>query len=257
MLRILIIEDELPAQRMLQKMLGDLEREIEILDCIDSVKDAVEWFTSNSHPDLVLMDIQLSDGLSFEIMEQVRIESMIIFTTAFDEYAIQAFKVNSLDYLLKPIEKEELHKAFEKYELYSKRFIKNRNEQVDFSKFIASINQEKKEYRKRFLIQSNESFVRLEVSDIAFFYSMSRITFAHTFDNREFPLSQSLESLKEELDPAHFFKINRQMIINMKSIRRIQSHFKGKLKVETHPSWNQEIVVGKDKAASFKRWLDK
>jgi len=256
-MRVLIIEDELPAQRMMQKMLNELDRELELVGCLDSVDTSVEWFSKNPHPDLVLMDIQLSDGISFEILEKVQIDSMILFTTAFDEYAIQAFKVNSLDYLLKPIDPNDLKKAFDKYDHYSKKFIEEKNLQVDYKAIASMISQAKPEYRKRFLIQSNESFFKLEVSEIAFFYSMSKITFAHTFDNREFPLSHSLESLKEELNPQDFFKINRKFMLHVKSIRRIHSYFQGKLKVEIHPPHSEEIIVGKDKAASFKRWLDK
>jgi two-component system response regulator LytT len=203
------------------------------------------------------LDIQLSDGLSFEIFKQVNIESSIIFTTAYDEYAIQAFKVNSIDYLLKPVEKDELQTAFEKYQHYNKQFIQEKNSYIDFSELAVLIKSEKTEYRKRLLIQSNESFFHLPVDDIALFYSMQGITFAVTFEKREYPVNFSLENLKDQLQPDNFFKINRQFIVNIDAIKRVHSYFNGKLKLEIEPSYAEDIVVGKDKAGAFKRWMDR
>ena len=256
-LKVLIIEDEIPAQRLLKETLQEIYFETEVVDCLNSIKSAVEWFKNNTHPEIVLLDIQLSDGLSFEIFKQVKIESMIIFTTAYDEYAMQAFKVNSLDYLLKPIEKDELQAAFEKYQLYNKQFIQEKNANIDFTELASLIKNEKPEYRKRFLIQSNESFFHLPIEEIAFFYSMQGITFAVTFEKREYPVNFSLESLKEQLNPDLFFKVNRQIIINIEAIKRVHSYFNGKLKLETQPSHSEDIVIGRDKAARFKRWLDR
>lgn len=256
-LKIIIIEDEIPAQRLLKETLQDINIATEVVTCLNSIKSTVDWFLNNPHPDIVLLDIQLSDGVSFEIFNQVRIESMIIFTTAYDEYAMQAFKVNSLDYLLKPIEKEELHAAFVKYHNYNKQFIKETNANIEYSRIATLIKNEKKEYRKRFLIQSNETFIYLPVEEIALFYSMQGITFAMTFEKREFPINFSLESLKVQLNPDNYFKINRQIIINIESIQKIRSYFNGKLKLDTRPSYSEDIVIGKDKAASFKRWLDR
>ena len=256
-LKVLIIEDEIPAQRLLKETLQEIDIETEVLACVNSIEAAVMWFQNNQHPEIVLLDIQLSDGLSFEIFKKVKIESMIIFTTAYDEYAMQAFKVNSLDYLLKPVEKDELQSAFEKYELYSKQFIQEKNSRIDFSELALLIKNEKSEFRKRFLIQSNESFFNLLIEQIALFYSMQGITFAVTFENREYPINYSLESLKDQLNPEIFFKINRQYIISIDAIKRVHSYFNGKLKLETQPSHSEDIVIGKDKAAAFKRWLDR
>jgi len=256
-LKVLIIEDEIPAQRLLKETLMEITIETEVVDCINSIKSAVSWFKNNQHPEIVLLDIQLSDGLSFEIFKQVKIESMIIFTTAYDEYAIQAFKVNSLDYLLKPIEKKDLQIAFEKHKQYTNQFIKEQNSSIDFSELASLIKNEKPEFRKRFLIQSNESFSYLPVEKIALFYSMQGITFSVTFEKREYPVNFSLESLKEQLDPGSFFKINRQIIINIESIKRVHTYFNGKLKLEVQPEHNQDIIVGKDKTAAFRRWLDR
>jgi two-component system response regulator LytT len=257
MIKVLIIEDEIPAQRLLKETLQEIDIKTEVVCCLNSIKSAVEWFKNNSHPDIVLLDIQLSDGLSFEIFKQVNIESSIIFTTAYDEYAIQAFKVNSIDYLLKPVEKDELQTAFEKYQHYNKQFIQEKNSYIDFSELAALIKSEKTEYRKRLLIQSNESFFHLPVDDIALFYSMQGITFAVTFEKREYPVNFSLENLKDQLQPDNFFKINRQFIVNIDAIKRVHSYFNGKLKLEIEPSYAEDIVVGKDKAGAFKRWMDR
>lgn len=256
-LKVLIIEDEIPAQRLLKETLQEINIKTEVIICLDSIKSAVTWFQNNTHPDVVLLDIQLSDGLSFEIFKQVNVESMIIFTTAYDEYTLQAFKVNSLDYLLKPIEKDELQAAFVKYQHYNKQFIKEKKSTIDFSELATLLKNEKQEYRKRFLIQSNDSFFQLPIEQIAFFYSMQGITFAVTFEKREYPINFSLESLKEQLNPALFFKVNRQIIINIEAIKRVHSYFNGKLKLEIKPSHSEDIVIGKDKAAAFKKWLDR
>ena len=257
MIKVVIIEDELPAQRLLKETLQEINFETEVVGCLNSIKSAVEWFKNNSHPDIVLLDIQLSDGLSFEIFKQVNIESSIIFTTAYDEYAIQAFKVNSIDYLLKPVEKDELQAAFEKYHQYNKQFIHEKNSSINFSELASLIKNEKPVYRKRFLIQSNESFFHLSIKDIAIFFSMQGITFAVTFDTREYPVNFSLECLKNQLHPEHFFKINRQFIVNIDAIKRVHTYFNGKLKLEIDPSHTEDVIIGKDKSASFKRWMDR
>lgn len=257
MIKVVIIEDELPAQRLLKETLQEINFDTKVIGCFNSIKSAVEWFQNNPHPDIVLLDIQLSDGLSFEIFKQAKVESAIIFTTAYDEYAIQAFKVNSIDYLLKPVEKDKLKTAFEKYHNYNKQFIQKQNSNIDFSELASLIKGEKTEYRKRFLIQSNESFFHLPVEDIALFYSMQGITFAVTFEKREYPVNFSLENLKDHLQPDNFFKINRQFIVNIDAIKRVHSYFNGKLKIEMQPSHSQDIIIGKDKTASFKRWLDR
>jgi DNA-binding LytR/AlgR family response regulator len=256
-IKVLIIEDEIPVQRMLQDLLTELDYEIEVVGCLNSIKSSVEWFKNNPHPELVLLDIQLSDGISFDILEQTAIDSMIIFTTAYDEYAVQAFKVNSLDYLLKPISRDALQKAFEKYEHYSKKFIRHKNTEIDYNEIASIIKAAESTYRKRFLIQSNENFFQLPVEQVAYFHSMEKITFAVTFDKRNYPINFSLGNLREQLDPDIFFKVNRQLIININSIQKIYSYSEGKLVIKAKPAFSEEIIVGKDKAASFKRWLDR
>ncbi len=256
-IKVLIIEDEIPAQRLLKETLQEINFETEVVGCLNSIKSALEWFPNHPAPAIILLDIQLSDGLSFEIFKQIKIDSMIIFTTAYDEYAIQAFKVNSLDYLLKPIEKDELQIAFEKYQEYNKLFIQEKNSNIDFQELASIIRNEKSEYRKRLLIQSHESFFYLPINQISYFYSSQGITFAVTFEKREHPIRFSLQSLKEQLNPEQFFKVNRQIIINIEIIKRVHSYYDGKLKLETQPAHSENIIIGKDKAATFKKWLDR
>jgi two-component system, LytTR family, response regulator LytT len=255
-MKVLIIEDELPAQRMLKDMLLELDSDIEIIECLGSVDAAVSWFKNNKHPDIVLMDIQLSDGISFNIMKEVKIESMLIFTTAFDDYAIQAFKVNSIDYILKPFDIEDLRRAFEKYENYSRKFLKEKNDDINYDEILDAIKNSQTGYRARFLVHSGESFYKLPVTEIAYFYSANKITFAVTFEAREIQIEFSLEKLQGQLDPAKYFKINRQYIVNIDAIQKIHTSFEGRLVIETKPKHKEKIIIGKDKAAEFKRWLD-
>ncbi len=168
-MRVLIIEDEIPAQRLLVDLLNSMERDIEIAGCLDSVRESVNWFKHNPHPEIVLLDIQLSDGVSFDIMKEVNIESLIIFVTAYDEYAIRAFKVNSLDYLLKPVEAQELEEAFQKYDNYSKKFIQAKNLDTNYDELVSAIKNSFPEYRKRFLIRSDESWFQVPVEDYSLF----------------------------------------------------------------------------------------
>jgi two-component system response regulator LytT len=254
-LKVVIIEDEIPAQGLLKETLSELDIKSEVVSCLNSIKSAIKWFQTNPHPEIILLDIKLSDGLSFEIFKQVKIESMIIFTTAYDEYVMHAFKVNSLDYLLKPIERDELQAAFEKYRQYNSLFIKEKNSSIDFVGLASLIQNKKAEFRKRFLIHANDSFFHLEVDKIAIFYSTQGVTLAVTKEKREYPINFSLESLKEQLNAEQFFKVNRQIIINIVIIKRVHSSFNGKLRLETQPSHSEDIIIGKDKASAFKRWL--
>ncbi|HLP15403.1 MAG TPA: LytTR family DNA-binding domain-containing protein [Bacteroidota bacterium] len=256
-MKLVVIEDELPARRMLTEMIREIDDSIEIVGSMGSVAEAIEWFNTHKHPDIVLMDIQLSDGISFSILKEVRIESLLVFTTAFDEYAIQAFKVNSLDYILKPFDIDDLRRAFNKFEEYSRKFLREKNTDVRYDDIVAAIRNSRTEYRERFLIHSAESFYKLPVRDIAYFYSANKITFAVTFEAREVPIDFSLEKLQEELDPAKYFKVNRQYIVNIDSIHKVHSFFQGKLTIDTRPSAKIKIVVGKDKAAQFKQWMDR
>ena len=205
-IRAAIIEDEIPAARLLNKMLTELRPEWEILVLPGNVEGAVKWYQDNPHPDILFLDIQLTDGVSFSFIEQANPESMIVFTTAYDEYAIRAFKANSIDYLLKPIDKERLGEALEKYE-----------------------TNPAKKYRTRFLISGEDKLFTLQVDDIAYFYSENKITFAVTNQNKEHIIDLSLDKLCEQLDPDRFFRTNRQTIVSVQAIQKIESYFLGKL----------------------------
>lgn len=256
-MKTLIIEDDVPSQRLLKNMLAEIDDDIEVVGCLDGIKSSLNWFKNNPHPELVFMDIQLSDGISFDILKMVNIESMIIFTTAYDDYAIQAFKVNSLDYLLKPFDRDDLQKALEKYQEYYKSFFRQKNADIDYTEIASQIKNAEPQHRKRFLIQSYEDYFQLPVEQIAYFHSVQKTTLAVTFEQRKYPLNFSLENLIGQLDPELFFKVNRQIILNINAIKKIHSYFQGKLAIKTKPAHSEEVIVGKDKAASFKRWLDR
>jgi DNA-binding LytR/AlgR family response regulator len=256
-MKVLIIEDELPAQRILKDIISEIDSNIEIIGCLGSVFLSVTWFRNNKHPDIVFMDIQLSDGTCFNILEKINVESMIVFTTAYDEYALKAFTVNSLDYILKPYDLEDIKRTFIKYNAYSKKFLSELNKTVNYREIVEALNNYKVNYRKRFLVHSGESFYKLEVKDISYFFSSNKISFAVTFDGRTIPLDLSLDKIYEQLDPSLYFRINRQIILSQQSIQKIHSYFSGKLVVGVKPAYKEQIIVGKDKAAEFKKWIDR
>lgn len=256
-MNVLIIEDELHNSRMLTGMLNSLKPEWNILTSLESVKQAVEWFEKNDQPDLIFMDIQLTDGICFSIFEKVQIESMVVFTTAYDEYAIQAFKVNSVDYLLKPISEEKLQLAIKKVEKIKSYFNDNKAEVPDYSLLIKAIKNEQKQYRKRFLITGSTNFFKIETKDIAYFYTTNRITFAVMYTGKEHIIDLTMEKLEEQLDPEQFFRANRSQIISIDSIRKFESFFGGKLIVKLVDPFKEPVTISRLKAAEFKNWLDR
>ena len=201
-----IIEDEIPAARRLNNTLNELRPEWQITVLPGSVKKSVEWFAENPHPDLVFLDIQLTDGISFTFIEQAQPESTIIFTTAYDEYAIRAFTVNSIDYLLKPIDNIRLEEAIVKFEHLTTKYLNQGQKPIDLMEILQNITQPGKKYRTRFLISGDDKLFTLQVEDIAYFYSENKITFAVTKQNREFIIDLSLDKLMEQLDPDVFFR---------------------------------------------------
>lgn len=249
-----IIDDEKPAVRLLSNMISKLRPDWEIIQIPGSVEAATDWFANNPHPDIIFLDIQLSDGNSFIFVEQAKPSSIIIFTTSYDEYAVRAFSVNSIDYLLKPIAPDRLLAAIEKYEHLSKG-------QTDVQNFniletLKSISTGDKKYRTRFLINGYERMTTLQVADISYFYSMNKITFAVTRDNQEHIIDLSLDKLIEQLNPDEFFRTNRQTIVNINAIVKIEPYFQGKIIVYTKPSSKEKIVVSREKATSLKNWLN-
>jgi len=257
-IQVLIIEDEIPTQRMMIDMITKVRPDWEIIQVCCSVSDSIEYLSEPDHPvpDILFADIQLSDGISFDIFTQVKVECPVIFTTAYDEYAIQAFKVNSIDYLLKPIMQEQLEKSISKFE---RRYPIDRPtaETFLFETIKEAIQTGQKKYRSRFLIQHGEDFFKLETGQIALIYSVNKITFAKTFDGREHVLDFTLEKLERQLDPEVFFRINRQAIVHAKAIKKIRTYFNGRLKLITNPLFPEDLIVSRDKARILKDWLDR
>lgn len=250
-----IIEDELPAARLLHSLVKKLRPQWQLEILPGNIEDAVIWFSQHKHPDIVFLDIQLSDGNSFEFLAEAKPTSSIIFTTAYDEYAIRAFSVNSVDYILKPIHQERLLDAIIKYEASREGAKMPIQEYLD--NILESLSSPvTKRYRTRFLISGVDKFITLQVSDIAYFYSENRITSAVTRSGKEQIIEYSLDKLMEQLDPDVFFKANRQFIIGVDSIKKIEPYFNSKVVVYVTPAAKTKIMVSREKLASFKLWLN-
>ncbi|WP_395054527.1 LytR/AlgR family response regulator transcription factor [Flavobacterium sp.] len=250
-MNIIIIEDEKPAARLLQRKLGKIDVKVAVM--LHSVEEAINWFSTNNHPDLIFLDIQLSDGLSFEIFEKIDIKSAVIFTTAYDEYALQAFKLNSIDYLLKPIDEEELEIAVSKFK---ERFPKKETIQLDFDLIKKMFsNPTETQYKKRFTIKLGQQLKMINIEDVECFYSENKGTYLHTFENRNYLLDNTLEQLETELNPKDFYRVSRKFIIPMKSIKEIQMHSNSRLKVILPTYKEDEVIVSREKVQDFKTWL--
>lgn len=249
-IRILIIEDEEANSNRLRRLILGLRSNYQIIQVLTSIEKSVDWLAKNNHPDLLFMDIQLSDGVSFEIFNLIEITCPVIFTTAYDEFALKAFKYNSIDYLLKPVEKEELEVAMIKFENH---YYSNEG-QISISKKIIEM-MDKKDYRKRFLVSYRDGFKQVDVDSISYFYSEFGSTFAISFDGEKNLIPHTLESLEEQLDTKEFFRANRQYIININSIIQVHNYFNSKLKLEIKQC-KDEIYISRLKAPIFKEWLD-
>ena len=250
-MNIIIIEDEKPAARLLQRKVEKLGLQINTL--LHSVEESINWFQNNSHPDLIFLDIQLSDGLSFEIFEAIDIKSAVIFTTAYDEYALRAFKLNSIDYLLKPIDEDDLETAISKFK---NQFQKNSIASLDFELIKKMlINPIDREYKKRFTIKMGQQLKMIGIEEVECFFSENKGTYLHTFDNRDYLLDNTLEQLETELNPQDFFRVSRKFIIPLKSIKEIQLYSNSRLKVILPTYKDDEVIVSREKVGEFKTWL--
>ena len=254
MYKILIIEDEKPAAEWLQQLVSKLDNEISIFGVIDSVRGAVEWFRQNSAPDLVFMDIQLADGLSFEIFEQVKVPCPVIFTTAYEEYAVKAFKVKSVDYLLKPIAFDELETAFQKFLNQAKKEETVQPVTLDLLNKVREML--RKQYKTRFVIKVGEHLKSIPVEDIQFFYSLDKATFLCTSDFKTYIVDYSLDRISEMIDEHRFFRINRKYILSNQSIADIVFYSNSRLKIKLKKPDEESIIVSRDKVPAFKEWLD-
>jgi two-component system, LytTR family, response regulator LytT len=250
-MNIIIIEDEKPAARLLQRKVEKLGLQVNTL--LHSVEESIHWFNSNTHPDLIFLDIQLSDGLSFEIFETIDIKSAVIFTTAYDEYALRAFKLNSIDYLLKPIDEDDLETAVNKFRA---RNIGAPNLSLDFEMIRKMlVNPMDRNFKKRFTIKMGQQLKMVNIEEVECFYSENKGTYLHTFDNRDYLLDMTLEQLETELDPKDFYRVSRKFIVPMKGIKEIQIYSNSRLKVILSTYKDDEVIVARERVNDFKEWL--
>ncbi len=249
-MNILIIEDEKPAARLLQRKVEKMG--LQVNHMLHSVEESITWFQNNSHPDLIFLDIQLSDGLSFEIFEAIDIKSAVIFTTAYDEYALRAFKLNSIDYLLKPIDEEDLEVAVNKF----KARTSSQNISLDFEAIKRMlVNPVEKEYKKRFSVKIGTQLKVINIDEIECIYSENKGTYIHTLDNRNYLIDNSLEVIEKELNPNQFFRISRKFIIPLHSVKEIQMYSNSRLKIILPTYKEDEVIVAREKVSDFKTWI--
>jgi DNA-binding LytR/AlgR family response regulator len=250
-MKTIIIEDEQFAARRLENMIREIDPGIKILAKLESIEESVNWFKNNPHPDLIFLDIHLEDGLSFSIFEQVKVDSPIIFTTAFDEYAIKAFKLKSIDYLLKPIIKEDLEKAINKFRDWGEK-----KQMIDVKELFRLVQGNSQTYRERFSVVVGQKLKSIDTKDIAYFFSNSGITFVAMQTKGQYSIDLSLDNLLEELDPKLFFRVNRQYLVSLNSIVNIHIFPKSRLKLELNPPVPEGVFVSLDKVVDFKKWVD-
>ena len=257
-MKYLIIEDEPLAQEELVRMLKSLDPDFSLLASIDSVKESIEWFNNNNQPDIVFMDIHLSDNICFDIFNKVEVTAPVIFTTAYDQYAIEAFKTNGIAYLLKPIEEEELIIALKKFRTLTNTNIKLSSIHSHIQQ-LSSLNTQLStlnSYKERVLAKIGDNYQHIPMSDVAYFYSEDHYTFVATKDNQRYIINYTLDTLVEQLNPQHFFRISRQFILNINSINSTSKHFNGRLKITVNPTYSEEIYVSRNRVQTFLAWLD-
>lgn len=247
-MKVLLIEDEIPAARQLSKLLLEQRPSLQILDTLDSVESAVQWLRTFPAPDLMFMDIQIADGLSFDIFKQVSVPAPVIFTTAFDHYAVQAFKVNAIDYLLKPIDPQDLSNALQKME-------NRRTPAPAFEYEMLAQYFKKEQFKDRFLVKSGQQLAFVNTSDISFFRSSDGLTQAFTSTGKKYFVENTLEELERLLNPRDYFRISRSMTLRIDAIAKIMPHLNGRLKLETSPAAPEEIFVSRERVNEFKAWL--
>lgn len=253
-MKVVIIEDEFLTAQRLDNLLNQYDPTMEIMAILPSVSESVKWFKANPDPDLVFMDIHLEDGQSFSIFETINLEIPVIFTTAYDEYMVKAFKVNSVDYLMKPINFEELSQAIDKFK---KVHGGPQEKETSMENLLRQLQRDESSYRERFLISVGSRLKTVEIFDIQYFYSAGKITFMVTKDNHRFPVDHSLDKLSAQLNPKDFFRVNRQMIVKLSAIENIHVYPKSKLKIDLKPEMKEEVFVSLDRVTEFKEWLGK
>jgi two-component system, LytTR family, response regulator LytT len=248
-MKILIIEDEPAAVRRLQKLLSDINPGNEVVGAVSSIESSVEWLQTHPNPEVILMDIHLADGSSFDIFDKVEIKAPVIFATAYDEYALKAFKVNAIDYLLKPIKQNELDQALAK--IAGQRDAKGSGD--DLIQKLTEAGFIKR--NKRILVRMGQAIKLIDLDSVAYFYSRDKISFAVLPGNKRYPLDQSLDQIEQMVDPAHFFRINRQFIVKLESIEEMIAYSKSRVKLKLSPATEEDAIVSKERSPEFKKWL--
>jgi len=251
-MKVLIVEDEPQAAKRLETLVKSIHPEVTFLATIDSVKKAVDWLKGNPPPDLIFMDIQLADGISFRIFELCEVTSPVIFTTAYDEYALKAFKVNSIDYILKPVDKNEMEMALRKFHALG-----GAKSRIALDNIAQAIEMLTKKYKTRFVIKVGEHLKSVEVTDISFFHSLEKATFCCGSDGRRNILDFTLDQLEGMLDPAIFFRINRRYIVSVAAIRDMVSYTNSRLKLVLRNSDDTDVIVARERVQEFRNWLDR
>ena len=259
-MKILIVEDEELAVKKIKKTLSEVDIDSDVVGVTDSILATMNWLENNPTPDLILMDIELSDGQSFEIFNRVPVKSAVIFTTSYDEYALKAFKVNSIDYLLKPVQKEDLQAALNKYAAMKEMYASGKSEnELNMDVLVKELQQklQPKEYRKRFLVKHGQKLVSIEVDEIAYFFSDGRLNFFKTDDNRKFVVDYTMDELEDMLDPEKYFRISRAFYVSVRSISQIHDYFGNRLMLQLKPAVEKEAIVSREKVSDFKKWMGK
>jgi len=244
-----IVEDENIASRRLANLIGELAPDIKILAQLTSVESGLKWFKKEKQPDIVFLDIQLNDGYGFDILDALDEHPPVIFTTAFNEYAIRGFKYNGLDYLLKPIDKKDLEKALSKF--HKLKPIQDATDKIDQLRSIFT-----KEYKRRFMIKIGNQFITFKVEDIAYFKSHDGLICLFTNTGKSYPVEYSLDQLEEILNPIQFFRVNRKFVVSVNSVVEIHSYFNSRLLLKLQPKDEEQIIVSRERASNFKKWLD-
>ncbi len=258
-MKVFIVEDEELAVKKLRKTLESVDNTAEVVGVADSIRSSVNWLQNNPAPDLILMDIELCDGQSFEIFDKVEVKSTVIFTTSYDEYALKAFKVNSVDYLLKPVQKEDLKAALTKLQNMKVMYGAQSGSSMNIDSLVKELQLklQPKEFRKRFLVKHAQKLVSVDIEEIGYFYSDGRLNFFKTYDNRKFVVDYTMDELEEMLDPERYFRISRSFYVSINSIDQIHDYFGNRLLLHLKPPVDKEAIVSREKVTEFKVWMGK
>jgi len=249
-MKVIIIEDEKPAAEKLLKAIQKSDPSIEVTAVLTNVKDSVAWLEQNPMPDLLFMDIELGDGLSFKIFEAVSINCPVIFCTAFDEYWQEAFEHNSIDYLLKPVKQEKLEAALKKYDKLKQHFASGFQQLLQWQQQSPGNG-----YKKRFLVKRGTDYISVKTEDIAYFYAAHKLVCMVNNNNQKFILDQSLADIEKQLDPSQFYRVNRKFLIQLHAIKKIKTWPKSKLQLEVEPVVNEDIIISQENVSAFKEWM--